>query len=141
MLDNYKHHLEGLVEERNLGKDLKGHGWMFAGEKRGTSLNLPNLVGRVIIPLLVRCKTCGAAKHLHTQPHQFVLDESVPKWRGWRSFRRSLATNLYGLGVKPQIIAAIIRHSDVAITLQYYIATPEAESRDAMDKLQDLMRS
>lgn len=140
MLDNYKHHLEGLPEEGNLGKDLKPHDWIFAGERRGTSLNLPNLVRRSIVPLLARCKVCGAAKHLHKQPHEFVLDDSIPKWKGWHSFRRSLASNLYTLGVKPKVIQAILRHSDIATTLSYYVETPEAESREAIGKLEELMK-
>jgi integrase len=140
MLDNYKHHLEGLLEEGNLGRELKPHDWIFAGQRRGTSLNLPNLVRRAIVPLLTRCKVCGAAKHLHEQPHKFVLDDAVPKWKGWHSFRRSLATNLYTLGVKPKVIQAILRHSDIGTTLSYYVETPEAESREAIGKLEGLMK-
>jgi len=141
MLDNYRHHLEGLPEEGNLGRELKPHDWIFAGERRGTSLNLPNLVRRTIVPLLTRCKVCGAAKHLHAKKdHAFELDESVPKWKGWRSFRRSLATNLYTLGAKPKVIQAILRHSDIGTTLSYYVATPEAETREALDKLTELMK-
>ncbi len=121
MLDNYRHHLEGLLEEGNLGKELKPTDWMFAGERRRTSLNLANLVRRTIVPLLTRCSICRAAKHLHTQPHPFKLDESVPTWKGWHSFRRSLSTNLYGLGVKPKVIQAILRHSDISTTLSYYV--------------------
>src|SRR5882762_11939615 len=52
MLENYHHYLTGSVEEGNLGKVLKPTDWVFAGERRGTSMNLPNLVRRVITPLL-----------------------------------------------------------------------------------------
>jgi integrase len=114
---------------------------MFAGEKRGTSLNLANLVSRTIVPLLTRCSVCGAAKHLHTEDHFFELDSSVPKWKGWHSFRSSLATNLYTLGVKPKVIQAILRHSDIGTTLSYYVETPEAETREALDQLSKLMQT
>jgi len=67
------------------------------------------------------------------------LDESIPKWKGWHCFRRSLASNLYTLGVKPKVIQAILRHSDIATTLDFYIETSDAESREALDKLTALM--
>jgi integrase len=139
MLDNYRHYLEGLPEEGNLGKTLKPLDWIFQGERRGTSLNLPNLVRRTIIPLLTRCKHCHAARHLHTEPHPFELDETIPRWKGWHCYRRSLASNLYSLGVKPKIIQAILRHSDIGTTLGYYVEVPEAETRDALTALEGLM--
>jgi integrase len=142
ILDNYRQYLEGLPEEGNLGKQLKPHDWIFAGERRGTSLNLANLVRRTIVPLLTRCIVCGAAKHAHeNKDHEFELDESVPKFKGWHSFRRSLASNLYTLGVKPMVIRAILRHSDLATTLSYYVETPEEETRAALDKLHELMKA
>jgi integrase len=115
---------------------------MFAGERRGTSLNLPNLVRRVILPLLARCKHCRAAKHFYTDQdanHKFELDETIPKWRGFHSYRRSLASNLYSLGVKPKIIQAILRHSDIGTTLSYYVEVPESETREALNALMGLM--
>jgi integrase len=140
MLENYRQYLEGPVEEENLGKVLKPTDWMFQGERRGTSMNLPNLVRRVIVPLLTRCSICHAPKHLHEKiEHPFELDESIPKWKGWHCFRRSLSSNLYTLGVKPKVIQAILRHSDIATTLDFYVETSEAESRDALDKLTSLM--
>ena len=140
ILENYEHHLEGLPEEGNLGKTLKPHDWIFAGKKRGTSLNLPNLVRRTIVPLLTRCLVCGAAKHVHINPgHPFEPDPSIPKWKGWHSFVRSLASNLYALGVKPKVIQAKLRHSDINTTLGYYVEVPEAETREALEQLQSFM--
>jgi integrase len=141
MLENYHHYLTGPVEEENLGKELKPIDWMFAGERRGTSMNLPNLVRRVIVPLLTRCSVCHNPKHLHEahKDHAFELDETIPKWKGWHCFRRSLASNLYAMGVKPKVIQAILRHSDIATTLDFYVETSHAESREALDKLTALM--
>jgi integrase len=139
MLENYRQYLEGPVEEGNLGKVLNPIDWMFAGERRGTSMNLPNLVRRVIVPLLTRCSVCHNPEHIHPKDHTFELDETIPKWKGWHCFRRSLASNLYALGVKPKVIQAILRHSDIATTLGFYVETSEAESRDALDKLTALM--
>ena len=119
---------------------MKPTDWMFAGERRGTSMNLPNLVRRVIIPLLTRCSVCHNPEHLHEGlDHPFKLDETIPKWKGRHCFRRSLASNLYALGVKPKVIQAILRHSDIATTLDFYVETSEAESRSALDMLTNLM--
>jgi len=101
MLENYRQYLEGPIDEDNLGKTLRPTDWMFQGERRGTSMNLPNLVRRTIVPNLTRCEVCHFPKHHHEeQGHAFKLDESIPKWKGWHCFRRSLASNLYALGVK-----------------------------------------
>jgi integrase len=141
ILQNHRRHLEGLPAEVNLGRTVKERDWIFAGEKRGTSLNLANLVRRVINPLLTRCSVCHKQKREHAQEeHAFQLDESIPKFKGWHSFRRSLASNLYTLGIKPKVIQAILRHSDIGTTLSYYVETPEAESRDALDQLARLIK-
>jgi integrase len=105
-------------------------------------MNLPNLVRRTVVPNLTRCEVCHFPKHHHGEQdkdHTLLLDESIPKWKGWHCFRRSLASNLYSLGVKPKVIQAILRHSDIATTLDFYVETSEAESRDALDKLTSLM--
>ena len=47
--------------------------------------------------------------------------------------------NLYSLGVKPKVIQAILRHSDITTTLDFYVETSEAESREALDKLSSRM--
>ncbi len=39
-----------------------------------------------------------------------------------------------------ELIQAILRHSDIATTLSFYVETPEAESREALDKLMVLMK-
>jgi integrase len=142
MLENYRQYLEGPVDDEGLGKVLKPTDWMFRGDRRGTSMNLPNLVRRVIIPLLTRCSVCHCPKHLHPPDadHPFELDKSIPAWKGWHCFRRSLASNLYELGVRPKVIQSILRHSDLATTMNFYVETSEAESRDALDKLLGLVK-
>ena len=141
-LENYRQYLEGPLDEDNLGKTVRPTDWMFAGEKRGASINLPNLVRRVIVPNLTRCEVRHFPQHLHEEQdkdHTFKLDEFVPKWKGWHCFRRSLASNLYSLGVTPKAIRAILRHSDISTTLDFYVETSESESRAALDKLTTLM--
>jgi integrase len=103
LLENYRGYLGNPVEEEGLDKTLRPTDWMFAGEKRGASINLPNLVRRrVIIPNLTRCEICHTPQRFHAAldaDHAFKLDELIPKWKGWHCFRRSLASNLYALGV------------------------------------------
>jgi integrase len=93
-----------------------GEGFIFAGERGSRPLNLPNLALREI---------------------RQVIESKGLAWRGWHSFRRGLASNLYGLGVQPKIIQAILRHSDIGTTLAYYVAIPDSESRAALQKLDD----
>ncbi len=93
------------------------HEYIFAGE-RGGPLNLANLANRNIKPAM-------AAKKI--------------KWKGWHGFRRGLGSNLYALGVKPVVIQSILRHSDVATTLGYYVVTPTQEAHDAMKQLEDAL--
>jgi integrase len=69
------------------GKDGE---WIFKGEKRGTSLNLANLVRRSITPMLTRCAVCNQMKAKHKVEHEFVLNTKIPQWRGWHSFRRGI---------------------------------------------------
>jgi integrase len=138
-LETYRQYLETREKEE---KQIRPTDWMFSGERRGTSINLPNRVRRTVIPNLTRCTICQFQKHSHVEQdkdHAFKLDESIPKWLGWHCFRRSLASNLYSLGVKPKVIQAILRHSDIATTLDFYVETPESESREALDKLTGLM--
>ena len=129
-----------LKEHRTTVKSSSDDAYIFAGERRGQPLNLPNLARRVIIPTITRCSVCRKTKSEcekdHT--HEFVLDTTLPPWRGWHSFRRGLASNLYSLGVNPKIIQAILRHSDIGTTLAYYVQTPDAESRAALQKLEGL---
>jgi integrase len=93
--------------------------YIFAGERRGAPLNLANLVRRVIIPALD------------------TSEQGPLKWKGWHAFRRSLATNLYSCGVAPRIIQAILRHSDIGTTMQYYVQAPDPEMRVALEKIDE----
>jgi integrase len=126
---------QALIEYR---KQVSGkeNDWLFKGE-RGAPMNLDNLVRRVIVPMITRCSICREMKSKHGEKddHKFVLDTKIPNWRGWHSFRRSLASNLYSMGVKPKVLQAILRHSDIGTTLAYYVETPDDETREALDKI------
>jgi integrase len=94
--------------------------YIFAGKRKGAPLNLHNLESRII---------------------RVALKESTVKWSGFHGFRRGLASNLFGLGINPKVIAAILRHSDVSMTLQFYIKEAEGESRMALEKLEAKVKS
>jgi len=98
--------------------DASSDAYIFAGEKRGAPLNLPNLAARDIKPAL---------KNAMQKDPELKLE-----WKGWHAFRRGLASNLYSLGIQPKVIQAILRHSDIGTTLSYYVQTPYEESRDAL---------
>ncbi|HTZ47995.1 MAG TPA: tyrosine-type recombinase/integrase [Verrucomicrobiae bacterium] len=132
--------LQGILNRYKAKVWKKDEDWIFRGEKRGTSLNLVNLVNRQIIPMLTRCSVCRQMEATHGDDHKFKLDETIPKWLGWKAFRRSLSTNLYELGVKPKVIQAILRHSDIATTLSFYVETQDKESREALGMIEDLFQ-
>jgi integrase len=88
-----------------LAKLLDGHKrgnghavWMFAGAKMKRPLNLANLARRSIIPVI-----------------------GADAWRGWHAFRRGRATNLFSIGVPPEVAQRILRHEDVATTQAHYV--------------------
>ena len=71
--------------------------YIFSGEKLHRPLHLDNMMRREIKPVL------------------------GDPWHGWHAFRRGLATNLYNLGVKPEVAQVILRHADASTTRKHYI--------------------
>jgi integrase len=113
-------------------------GPMFKSEaKAGTPLNLNNVLNRMILPALNRCQVCAKERSEHAgADHQYKRDASRPEWHGWHAFRRGLASNLYRLGVNDKTIQAILRHSNVATTMDIYVKTVSADSTAAMSLLE-----
>jgi integrase len=108
--------VQGILARRRDRIQPKPEDYIFAGERRGTPLNLNNLVNDVIKP---------------------ALEESGKvKWQGFHGFRRGLASNLLGMGANPKLIQAILRHSDITTTLELYAMVPNNETREAMEKLE-----
>ena len=103
----------------------------------GKPLNLDNLVRRAIVPALTRCEVCGKPESEHAKDgHEFKFDSALPSWHGWHAFRRGLATNLHTLGVDDKTIQAILRHSNVALTINVYIKSVTESQVSAMDVLE-----
>ena len=89
----------------------------------GTRISTNNLLNRHMLPALNRCQHCclnNSKKHLK-QEHKYERDQRMPIWHGWHAARRGLGTNLYRLGVPDKVIQAILRQSNVNVTLGYYI--------------------
>ena len=85
---------------------------------------------------------CGATgepirlEHLVARSIRAELERAGLTWHGWHAFRRGLATNLYSLGAPDKTVQTILRHSNVAVTMQYYVKPVAAESHAAMRKLE-----
>lgn len=102
----------------------------------GSALNLDNLARRVIVPALDVCTVCKATEDDHkTDGHEFQRDKTLPTWHGWHSFRRGLATTLHQLGVDDKTIQAILRHSNIGVTMNIYVKSVAASQVNAMDTL------
>jgi integrase len=99
--------------------------YIFAGERRGTSLNFHNLENRVIRPALKAGNQNG----------------SGVQWKGFHGLRRGLASNLAALDVNPLLIASLKRHGDVSTTMQQYVKARKKEARKQMEKLQEDIRN
>src|SRR5207253_11522729 len=69
--------------------------------------------------------------------HKYIRDSSLPVWHGWHAARRGLGSNLYHLGVPEKVIQAILRHSNVSITMTYYVKPLAQDVCDGMAKLEE----
>jgi integrase len=105
----------------------------------GKPLDLHNLANRVVIPSLKRCLIClrPEFEHKAEDGHDFELDTSLPKWHGWYSLRRGVATSVAGLS---DSLAAkgLLRHSTVSTTERYYIKDVPESTLKAMKLLETL---
>ena len=102
----------------------------------GKPLNLDNLSRRVIIPAISRCVVCRKQESEHKpEGHIYERDKPLPQWHGWHAFRRGLATNLHALGVDDKTIQAILRHSNVSLTMNVYVKSVSESQVSAMDTL------
>jgi integrase len=112
-------------------------GFIFEGGT-GQPLNLDNLARRVIQPRIEKCGICKLSKAEHKpEGHLFERDRTLPKWYGWHAFRRGLATNLHQLGVADKTIQAILRHSNVGLTMNVYVKSVSESQVTAMDSLSE----
>lgn len=125
------------LETHRLRCGNRQSGPMFA-TNLGTRVSINNLLNRVMLPAINRCLHCGFSDNkLHIKKgHKFERDNRLPCWYGWHAARRGLGTNLYRLGVPDKVIQSILRHSNVNVTLGYYIKPQSNDVIAAMGKFE-----
>ena len=121
------------------------------GEPKMYSSAAPVPVFPILCQLLIEHKKRdGRTGYIFSGPRRAASRHSQPRhpcycpalegvgitWHGWHSFRRGLATNLYRIGVSARTIQAILRHSNVSTTLNFYIKTSGADAVAAMERLE-----
>jgi integrase len=117
--------LQKALNEHRARVNGQDHQYIFAGERRGTPLNLANLVRRVIVPAFA----------------DYSLEiQQLVEWKGWHGYRRGLATNPKSCGVPAKVTQAILRHSSVTLTLDIYTQTSDPESRAALAKIEEWLK-
>jgi len=77
--------LKRVLEDHRTRTNGKDDDYIFSGERLGRPLNLANLARRVIVPAVANA--------------EIEEGDTLPKWKGFHAFRRSLASNLYSCGV------------------------------------------
>ena len=112
-------------------------GPLFANSA-GNPMCLNNLTNRFIQLRFGYCKHCGQTRLGHRHHHRFDRDEARRDWHGWHGFRRGLATNLYRLGVQDKVIQNILRHSNLATTMNIYVKSVDGDSVRAMKALEKI---
>jgi hypothetical protein len=65
----------------------------------------------------------------------------LPKWTGWHSFRRGVATNLHAAGFADKEIPNILRHADIHVTMKIYVKSIPQTRVDAMEALGEKLAS
>jgi len=96
-------------------------------------MSLDNVRYRQILPVLNRCAVCKKAPH-SANGHEYVRDETMPKWHGWHAFRRALATDLHSSGAAVKVAQGALRHADPALTLRVYTKIVAEDVRAAIEE-------
>jgi integrase len=96
-----------------------------------------------VLPALNHCCFCGLSegKSHANQDHKYERDTRRPEWHGWHAARRGLGSNLYRLGVPDKTIQEILRHSNVGVTLAYYVKSAGPDVVAGMQKLEEQLDS
>ncbi|MGC2313102.1 MAG: hypothetical protein WA516_10655, partial [Candidatus Acidiferrales bacterium] len=82
-----------------------------------------------------KCTACRKSRSDHKPGgHIFKLDKSLC-WHGWHAFRRGLATNLHCLRIDDKTIQAILRHSNIGLTMNVHVKSVPESGVNAMDLL------
>lgn len=105
----------------------------------GKPLDLHNLANRVVIPSLRRCGVCQKLRAQHmAATHEFQQDGLLPRWHGWYSLRRGIATAIAALSSNSLAAKGLLRHSSVSTTERHYIKDVPEDTLRAMKRLEAL---
>jgi len=63
------------------------------------------------------------------------------RWKGWYAFRRGLATNLWELGVPPEVACLILRNSEAICRKHYIRLDGQKKKIGAMSRLETAWES
>jgi len=129
--------LTSILAELRSGDGNPSSGPILRGPS-GKPLDLDNLAERVVIPTLKQCAVCKKLESKHEDAgHDFQPDESLPKWHGWYSLRRGVATAVADLS---DSLAAkgLLRHSSISTTERHYIKDVPESTLQAMKRLETL---
>jgi integrase len=129
-LANILSHLRETDGNPSTGPILKG--------PSGKPIILDNLSKRVVMPALNRCSICLQRESEHEAEHDFELDASLPKWHGWYSLRRGVATTLAGLTRDGMASKGLLRHTNLATTTRHYVKDVPENTVTAMNLLEAL---
>jgi hypothetical protein len=100
-----------------------------------------NLANRVVIPVLHRCRICLEPESEHNDGrHDFELDSSLPRWHGWYSLRRGVATVVNSISKDSYAAKGLLRHSSVSTTQRHYIKDVPANTLEAMKLLEIIVQ-
>jgi integrase len=83
----------------------------------------------------IRQETCDLDK-MALRVIRPAIESAGITWRGWHSFRRGVASNLFQLGCDELTVQRILRHSKVQVTRERYIKVRDTAVETAMNKLQ-----
>lgn len=129
--------LRSILAELREADGNPSNGSILRGSS-GCPLDLDNLAERVVKPALLRCALCKECESKHADAdHGFQLDQTLPKWHGWYSLRRGVATAVADLS---DSLAAkgLLRHSSVSTTERHYIKDVPESTVKAMKRLEAL---
>jgi integrase len=104
--------LRAILNEHRTQVPNSPESFIFAGERKGSPLNLANLVRRGMTT---------------------IVEKGL--WHGWHGFRRGLATRLHESEVQLEVIQEILRHSDPKVTQDSYIVVKSDKTKKAMRKV------
>jgi hypothetical protein len=84
------------------------------------------------------CSVQGIETDHKSEKREFEQDPALPKWHGWYSLRRVVATTLAGLTRDGMASKVLLRHTNLATTTRHYVKDVPENTLLAMELLEKL---